>query len=435
MSTDATAAVSRAVAAGPKGEPPGPLLVGYSGGLDSTVLLHALAHAHPGRVRALHVHHGLHADADDWAARCAAFCASLHVPMTVTRVEVVDVDAGPEAAARAARHRTFTEAMRPGDWLALAHHRDDQAETFLLRALRGAGPDGLASMRPLRPFGAGRMWRPLLDLPRADLLAYARAFDLRWIEDPSNATSDFDRNFLRHEVMPLLRRRWPQADAMFAMSARMNRGARELLEADDDALLARLRHGLPADELDADALRTLPPERRARVLRLWMRQLDLPPLPANALVRIEGEVLHARADAEPRVGWAGACVEGWKHRLRAGASLPALPHDWQAAWDGRAPLPLPDGGTLALEASPGFDTPLQVRARQGGERIDLPHRTHSHALKHVLQEAWMPPWIRRRLPLLVDADSGQIIAAGTLLSRHFADHARAPDARLRWHLA
>ncbi|AXA84373.1 tRNA lysidine(34) synthetase TilS [Lysobacter oculi] len=435
MTRDATAAVSRAVAAGPDGEAPGTILAGCSGGLDSTVLLHALAQAHPGRVRAVHVHHGLHADADAWASRCEAFCASLRVPLQVIRVTVVDVDAGPEAAARAARHRAFLDAMQPGDWLALAHHRDDQAETFLLRALRGAGPDGLASMRPLRPFGPGLMWRPLLDLPRADLLAYAQASDLRWIEDPSNASSDFDRNFLRNTVMPLLQQRWPQADAMFAQSARMNRQARTLLDAEDEAALARLRHGLPVDELDADALRVLPPERRARVLRRWMRQLGLPPLPAAALTRIEDEVLQARADAEPRVEWAGACIEGWKHRLRAGASSPALPPDWQAVWDGRAPLSLPEGSVLSLEGSAGFDTPLQVRARMGGERIDLPHRTHSHALKHVLQDAWMPPWIRRRLPLLVDADSGQLIAAGTMLSRHFAGRAQAPDARLHWHLA
>lgn len=435
MSHDATAAVQRAVAAGPAGETPGGILVGYSGGLDSTVLLHALALTHPGHVRAIHVHHGLQSDADSWAAHAEAFCAALQVPLQVVRIDVVDVDAGPEAAARAARHRAFHAAMQPGDWLALAHHRDDQAETFLLRALRGSGPQGLAAMHRHRPFGEGVLWRPLLGIPRATLQAYADASGLSWVDDPSNTSVDFDRNFLRHQVMPLLRQRWPGADAAFARSAMLNRESHDLLAAADEATLAALQADAVSAELDTDTLRALPAERRARVLRLWVQTLGLPPLPGDALRRIEHEVLHARPDAEPIVEWAGACIEGWKHRLRAGPPVPALPADWQVMWDGRAPLQLPGGGTLALEGAEAFTTPVQARPRRGGERIDLPHRTHSHALKHVLQDRGMPPWQRRRLPLLIAPDSGQVLAAGEITSRHFAAWADAPAARLRWHLA
>jgi tRNA(Ile)-lysidine synthase len=159
--------------------PGGPVLVGLSGGLDSTVLLHALR-ARPGQLdaglRALHVHHGLHPQADAWAAHCQARCGEWGVACEVAHVQVDAASGlGPEGAARAARHAAFAHALAPGETLALAHHRGDQAETVLLRLLRGAGGEGLASMREQRPFGdrpgaQGRLWRPLLALPRPALL-------------------------------------------------------------------------------------------------------------------------------------------------------------------------------------------------------------------------------------------------------------------------
>ena len=191
--------------------------VAFSGGLDSTVLLHRLAHDAVIRrqgLSAVHVHHGLQAEADAWAAHCATVCHALDVPLRTVRVQVDrERGEGLEAAARHARHAAFAATMGHGDVLAIAHHRDDQAETFLLRALRASGPDGLAAMRPWRAFGPGWLWRPLLETPRDDVHAYARAHALTWIEDPSNARTDLDRNFLRHDVLPLLEGRWPQATA------------------------------------------------------------------------------------------------------------------------------------------------------------------------------------------------------------------------------
>ncbi|WP_108846048.1 tRNA lysidine(34) synthetase TilS, partial [Xanthomonas fragariae] len=171
--------------------PPGPVLIAFSGGIDSGVLLHLLAttprYCDTG-LRALHVHHGLHADADAWAAHCLRACDALQIPLQIVRVQVArDSGLGLEAAARNARHAACAQALAPGEWLALAHHRDDQAETFLLRALRASGPDGLAAMRAQRPFANGMLWRPLLANGRADVLAYALAHGLQWIEDPSNA--------------------------------------------------------------------------------------------------------------------------------------------------------------------------------------------------------------------------------------------------------
>ena len=415
-----------------------PVLVGFSGGLDSSVLLHACAASPSLResgLRAIHVHHGLHRDAEAWAAHCERTCNALEIPLVVVRVAVEgDTGDGPEAAARNARHAAFNDALLDGEVLALAHHRDDQAETFLLRALRASGPDGLAAMRPWRRFGRGWLWRPLLALPRAQLLAYAREHGLRWIEDPGNVDTGFDRNFLRHRVMPLLRERWPQADAAFARSAALSDEAVDLLDAGDMPALADARQDDP-HVLDATMLLRLPSARRARVLRRWIAELGLPPLPAEGIVRIEYEVLPAAADRVAGFAWHGALVRRWRDLLHADWQRPPLPADWARPWDGREPVRLPDGALLSLEGAGHFDASLLLGARRGGERITLPGRGHSHALKHVLQALGVPPWLRERLPLL-SSPQGELLAAGDVVySAHFDAWLRANDARLRWSCA
>lgn len=410
----------------------GAVLAGFSGGLDSTVLLHLLAcddQVRRAGLRAIHVHHGLHSDADDWAARCREACDALAVPLAIVHVEVDRASGlGIEGAARAARHAAFTEALDDGEILALAHHQDDQAETFLLRALRGSGVDGLGAMRPWRGFSRGWLWRPLLDLPRAALRDYADAHGLRWIDDPGNANQDFDRNFLRHAVMPLLRRRWPETAGSFARSAALCAQASGLLEAEDMDALASVRRD--PHTLETDALLALPPPRRARALRRWIAELALPPLPGNGIARIETHLLPAAHDANPRFDWRGARVQRWRKLLHADAIRPPLAAGWSAAWDGGMPLALPTGDILRLTDAERFDAPLRVHARQGGERITLPGRRHSHALKHVLQDAGVPPWQRERLPLLSDED-GELLAAGdAIVSARLAAWLEARGARL-----
>lgn len=412
----------------PPPAPPGAasgLLVGYSGGLDSTVLLHLLASA-PDRaqlpLRAIHVCHGLDPAAEAWVAHCEAACRALGVPLGVVRVQVDrDSGLGLEAAAREARHAAFAATLREGEILALAHHADDQAETFLLRALRASGPDGLAAMRPWRAYALGWLWRPLLAHSRAALLAHARAHGPQWIEDPSNADTTLDRNFLRNEVMPLLRRRWPGMDAAFARSAALCAGATDLLEAEDARGLAAVLQS--PDTLRADVLETHPPARRARILRRWCAELGLPPLPGNGVDRIE---------SEGGFEWSGARIRRWRDLLHAGPLRAPLPAQWTQEWLGDAPLPLPGGGSLRLAGAPGFDAPLRVHARQGGERIRLPGREHSHELKHVLQDLGVPPWLRERLPLLSDGD-GQVLAAGDrVASAAFDAWLRERAAALAW---
>ncbi|MGJ7903381.1 tRNA lysidine(34) synthetase TilS [Lysobacter sp. 1R34A] len=414
--------------------PPTPLCVGYSGGLDSTALLHALAASAQARaqgLRAWHVHHGLHPQADAWAAHCAETCARLGLEFSVSRVSVAAAGDGPEAAARRARHAAFAAGLGDGETLLLAHHRDDQAETVLLRLLRRSGPDGLAAMRAWRDCGRGRLWRPLLDLPRAALQAYASAQGLQWIDDPSNDEHHYDRNFLRHRVLPVLRERWPHADAAFAASARLNAQAAELLDNEDALALAEVR-SLDPQALSRSGLRALPSARRARVLRRWVATLGLPPLAAEGVAQVEARLLDARADAEAEFVWHGAVVRAWRDLLHAERQRPALAGDWQAEWDGRAALALPDGGEWRLHGADRFEAPCLAHGRRGGERIALPGRSHRHALKQALQDLGVPPWERRRLPLLSSAD-GELLAAGDLLlSARMDAWLRERGARLVW---
>lgn len=421
------------------------LVVGLSGGLDSMALLHLLARgdARPRRLRALHVHHGLQAGADAWATHCLDACVRLDVECRVVHVQVPrDSGEGLEAAARRARHAAFEAALDEDEILALAHHRDDQAETFLLRALRASGVEGLAAMRPWRNCGRGWLWRPLLATPRGVLQDYARAQGLAWIEDPANADEQHDRNFLRHRVLPALRTRWPQAEAAFARAAALQAESATLLEADDAQALAEARVVDPAC-LQVEALARLEPARLARVLRRWLAEAGLPPLPAEGVARIADVLLDPAPGEHAQFAWHGAVVRRWRGLLWAGRPLPPpVPAGLRLAWDGAGPLDWPGGGTLRMEPAaeptvqPAPDGPILlpflVHPRTGGERIVLRGRRHSHALKHVLQALGVPPWLRSALPLLSSPDGELLAAADVALSARLDDWLRASGRRLVW---
>lgn len=417
--------------------PPGPLAVAFSGGGDSTALLDALAALPKARargLRALHVDHGLHPDAAAWASRARALARGLGVTFVLLRVDVPrDSGLGLEAAARQARYDALAAAMRDGELLCTAHHRRDQAETFLMRALRASGPDGLGAMRGLRRLGPGWLWRPWLDVPPDALEAYRAARRLPAIEDPANADPRHDRSWLRLELMPRLRPRWPEAEAALASSATHCAQAADTMRVQDMGLLARLR-GLDPSTLSATGLAMLSPATRARVLRAWLASLELPPLPGPAHDSVDRELLGCRWDAAPSFVWHRARLQRWRDLLHAGWQ-PTPPAGTAKAWDGTAPLALPCGGTLALEgaASPRpFDPPLTSGLRRGGERIQLPARAHASRLKERLQAMGIPPWERERLPLLFASD-GALEAAGDLLvSARLAHTLASQGARLRW---
>ena len=414
--------------------PEAPIVVGFSGGLDSTALLHALAASTDARaqgLRAVHVHHGLHPDADAWANHCERVCVELEVPLQVLRVQVDRMSGrGPEGAARAARLQAFRTALDADEVLALAHHRDDQAETVLLRLLRGSGGEGLGAMRRRSRLGTLHLWRPLLGLPRDALRDHAATHALQWIEDPSNTDARYDRNFIRHHVLPVLAERWPQATRNLARSAGLLAEQSQLLASATATQLDLLL--IAPDALSLSGLLAQPRAQRARLLRLWLARLDLPAPSANILAAIECDLLLARSDGDACVEWADVVVHRWRDQLHAERRASPLPSDWSVLWDGSAPLRLPGGSSLALHGTNGFDAPLTVRVRQGGERIRLPGREHSHTLKHVLQERDIPPWVRVRMPLLF-ADDGELLAAGdAVLSARMDAWLHAHGVHLRW---
>ena len=394
-----------------RADDPPALCVAFSGGPDSTALLHALTQMPEARersLRALHVDHGLHTDSGAWAERCKALCTSIGVPLAVVRVRVDDTrDEGIEAAARRARHAAFAEALREGEWLALAHHRDDQVETVLLKLLRGAGPEGLGGMRALRPLGRGVLWRPLLDVPRAALRDYTAAHGLACIDDPANADPHFARNVLRTSILPRITQHWPNAAASILHAAKLCRAAADYIDGQARAAFEGLRRD--ADTLDASGWLALPDALRVPVLDIWLHARGLPAPPDASRAELVRQAVHAADDRVPLLAWHSAEVRVWDRRLHATPPLASAPGPWQTVWDG-TPLALPhDCGTLTLEAADRasvradgmrFEPLLVVRFRRGGERIKPAGDAHTREVRDLFQQARVPPWVRERCPLI-----------------------------------
>jgi tRNA(Ile)-lysidine synthase len=396
--------------------PAGRLLVAFSGGLDSHVLLHLLLQAANDRaLAALHVHHGLQAGADRWSEHCAAVCRGLGIPFQVLRVKVArEGQQGLEAAARDARYAALRVSVQPHDLLLTAHHQDDQAETVLLQLMRGAGPAGLAAMPRLAPFGAGWLGRPLLEVARADLEAYAREAGLRWIEDPSNADHRFDRNYLRHEIMPRLARRWPGVTRNLAVAARIQADTLEQLDTLARGDMERCRGSRP-ETLSVAGVNALRRGRRRNLLRLWLIDKGFEPPPRARMDSLLDSVLTAGRDRAPSVAWGEVEIRRYRDDLYAMSPL-SPPAPLPRSWDPRETLRLPGLDidlTMDWLLSRGVDpeacrAPFELGYRQGGERIRLPGREHSSELKTLMQEAGLPPWERDRLPLLWR--SGRLLA-------------------------
>jgi tRNA(Ile)-lysidine synthase len=277
--------------------------VAFSGGVDSTALLAALAAKRPAplQLRALHVDHGLRAASKRWAAHCRALARDLHVPLKVltTRVERPR-GTSLEAAARDARYRLLAEALQPGEILLTAHHNDDQLETVLLQLLRGSGLPGIAAMPAVAPFASGLLARPLLSRSRAELETWVRTQGLTWVEDDTNADDGPDRNYLRLRVLPLLRDRWPGSAAAVARSARHAAEAQSLLDTLARADVDRASYG---ESLSIKSLRALPADRLRNALRFWITRAGYLAPDTKRLDEITGPLLDARPDANPFVEW------------------------------------------------------------------------------------------------------------------------------------
>jgi len=387
--------------------------VGLSGGVDSVVLLHALwrlvrAGKLPVALSAVHVHHGISLRADPWADFCRQYCQQLDVPLRVAEVDVPrDSGEGLEGAARRARHEVF--AGIDADWLALAHHRDDQAETVLLNLFRGAGVSGAAGMLAERGQPCGpALVRPLLDVPRAVVEAYARQYGLAWIDDESNDDRHFRRNFLRHEIMPSLEQKFPGASASLARAAGHFAEAATLL--DDLAAIDRESVAAGAGRVALSAFNRLAPARARNLLRYvwgsagfrapdtrWIDEALKQLATADAL----SEIRLATADGELHV------YRGELYVVPLLAAPPAAPLQWL----GQDALPWAGGRVRFVEVTGQgirrgalVGKPAQLRSRQGGERLQPDARRPRRSLRNLLQENGVPPWERERLPMLwVDA--------------------------------
>lgn len=385
--------------------PDGPLCVAFSGGPDSTALLHALAQLREARargLRAMHVDHGLHPRSAEWAEHARKFGSVLEVEVTVLRVQVDRGNGeGVEAAARHARYAALESGLREGEELLLGHHRDDQAETVLLKLLRGSGPEGMGGMRARRPLGAGTLWRPLLDTPRAVLREYVERHRLPVVDDPSNADTRLSRNYLRAAILPRLTEHWPHAVDAILHSAAHHRAAADVLRERWLAAFAEL-HDAASGSLDAAAWLRLPPALRDPLLDHWLRGrgLRIPTLAQRA--QIERQLRGLREGRVPCIHWPGTDLHIWKGRLWALPATKPAPPSWQATWKGEA-LALPGGGRLewiGQAPAEGF----VVRLRQGGERIRPSGDRHTRELRDLFQQAGMPPWQRAACPLIYAGD-------------------------------
>lgn len=408
-------------------------VVAFSGGLDSTALLHALwLLKRPQPLLAVHVDHQLHPSSPDWDRHCERFCAARDIDYVSLSVAIDDASGlGLEAAARAARYAAIANTMQTGDCLLSAHHQDDQGETLLLNLMRGSGALGLAGIPAKRAFGPGHLARPLLDVPREALQAFATAEGLEWVDDPSNNETLFDRNYLRQAILPALSARWPDAGVRLRASASLMAECQSLLDALAAADLERAG-GDPAC-LDLDVVRGLPAAQQRNLLRYAVRRLDLPLPPRRLLALFGGQFLDAGDDRMPLLRWAGAEIRRYRQGIYIAppADDVVLPERWHGeSLDlgvlGRLELVPDPAGAIPAAA---FAQGLTLAFRDGGERLRKAGAVHSTSLKTLFQEAGVLPWMRDRIPL-VFAD-GELLAVGDLWQRDAAGDGES--WRVAWH--
>ncbi|MET0355369.1 MAG: tRNA lysidine(34) synthetase TilS, partial [Cellvibrio sp.] len=300
------------------------------------------------------------------------------------------------------------------DYLLTGHHADDQAETLLLRLMRGTGPRGLAAMAQSRPLGQGILHRPLLNFTRAELGEYALAHQLSWVNDESNGDDNYDRNFLRNQVMPLLRERWPQFAQKWQQTAELCAANEVVIEelAQQDLAQANLSHALVGTSLDLAYLQSLSLVRRQNLIRTWLRGQALSTPEQQHLQQIEQQIIGGRQDAEARVSWGNLCLQVYRQRIYA-LPLQELPEVPQAHLQFAPTIYLTKGFLLSFDLMGSSDQPLlrlelpnvHVRFRQGGERCRPVGRAHSQTLKRLLQDYGVEPWLRESLPLIYSGDN------------------------------
>lgn len=416
------------------------LYVAYSGGVDSHVLLHCCASIPrlKDKITAVYVHHGLQAEAESWAKHCEKTAKDLGVEFLTLRVDAKRTPGeSPEEAARNARYGALKSLINAEDALLLAQHREDQLETVLLQLFRGSGLRGLSGMPERMAFGAGVMLRPFLDTPKQAIIDYAHAHQLSWVEDPSNQSNDYDRNFLRNAVVPLLKQRWPAIDKTVARSAKHCADAQVLVDEVADELFGAVFN--PEDKtLCISRLMEHHSHPQQLILRHWFRYLGLK-MPSQAFIgRILSQVIAASEHRDPVLSGQDCTIRRYRDKLYCLTNLPGadlhLPERHQAGqpnatqsareplqdriWPtGQTSIKISHDRTLSCVLSSAgilreqwLSAMVEVRFRKGGEKICLPGRQGHHSLKKLFQEAAVPPWERDVTPLVYL--NGKLAAVG-----------------------
>ena len=385
------------------------IYIGYSGGIDSHVLLHlcaSMAHLKE-KITAVYVHHGLQLEADAWAEHCKKTATGLGVDFKVIRVDAIASQGeSPEEVARNARYTALRTLIETDDVLLVAQHREDQLETVLLQLFRGSGLSGLSAMPAFMNFGKGVLLRPLLNTPKIAVEVYAKLHNLSWIEDPSNQSNNFNRNFLRNAIVPLLKQRWPACDKTVARSAGHCSEAQLLLSEQAKKLFLPIFNILD-ETLTISQLIAYSLTQQRLVIREWFQMLNLK-MPSQAFIeRIQSDVISARPDSDPLLSGKGYCIRRYRDKLYclkvAGAEkiVASIWPKMQISFSfsaGQALYFMPSSAGICYDK--WQKSTVVVKARSGGEKISLPGRKGHHDLKQLFQEAGIAPWERAGIPLI-----------------------------------
>ena len=421
-------------------------IVGFSGGADSTALLHALGKIQQELgtpVSAVHVNHGIHPDANLWQQQCKSFCHQQGIELICLDIKLDKRSGkGLEADARHLRYEAISKLLSPADCLLTAHHADDQAETLFLNLMRGSGVEGLTAMPESRPLGKGFLQRPLLHFKNSALKDYLRGNKLDWIEDPSNHSMNHDRNFVRHEVFPLLEQRWPEVSQRLLLTQEAMTDARRLLEGlADNYLESNLNNPfvLMITQLCVDK-----PEMLRLVIRHWIKQSGAPGIPAYKLGSLCDQVRHSVSGQNISLHWDGWLLHWYRSQLwlQPDSAVQACPaRRWP---DGRSALDLGgDIGQLRLDtgAPAGHQSEANGPEHPDGEfsvggRMNLEENTirlggMRKSLKNLFQYAGIPPWLRDSIPLC--RLDGELVAVGDwCFSEKFASWLSDNSTTLNW---
>lgn len=405
------------------------ILLGLSGGMDSVVLLHLLhklAADYTWKISALHVHHGISPNADSWADFCTQLCNRYNICLHVEYVNIATLreEHGIEAAARKLRHEAF--AKQDCDFVALAHHADDQAETLLLQLLRGAGLKGASAMPLLKSGTTGfpAIVRPLLDISRSSLSDFASHHELHWIEDESNGDSYYPRNFLRQRVLPLLEEKFPAYRKTLVRSAHHFAEGAELLDelAQQDA--QGWKAGTP---FEISLLRTLSFSRTKNLLRYVLQNCGAPMPSVKLLEEMMHQLQEAKEDTDLCIEYGGWQIRYYQYKAYVLRALEDFDPDYQLSWQGESELAWPASNLCLLfkqHMGRGISlkklqsAPVTIRLRSGGEKLRPFSNATTRSLKNLLQEHKVPPWLRERMPLIF-CGNDLVCAVGVAIAANY----------------